>query len=59
MFTGRQIKNQIFSFFNIGKTQGHTMNLNYFLHVELYNDNLKMYNQAWEETFFPLVMIWN
>ena len=38
-FTGRQIMFQTFSFFNITKTQGHTMNLNDSLNVELYNDN--------------------
>ena len=49
MPTGRQFVYQIFSFFNIHKNQVHTMNLNDLLHVELYNDNLKMFNQAREE----------
>ena len=31
-------------------TQGHTMNLSDLLVVELFFDNLKMFNQAWEET---------
>ena len=41
---------RIFSFSNINKTQGHTMNLNDFLNFELYNSNLKMFTQASEET---------
>ena len=48
--TVRQIMFQIFSFFKINQTQGHTMNLSDLLYVELYNDNLKMFNQAWEDT---------
>ena len=49
---------QIFSFFNINKTQEHTMNLNDLLNVELYNDNLKMFNLAWEVALhWLLVMI--
>ena len=39
---------QIFSFFRINKTHGHTMNLNNLLNVEVYNDNLKAFNQTWE-----------
>ena len=27
------------------------MNLSDFLSVELYNDHLKLFNQAWEETW--------
>ena len=50
MLTSKQIMFRIFSFFNINKTQGHTMNLNELLNVGLYNDNLKMFSQAWEET---------
>ena len=30
------------------------MNLSDMANVELYNDNLKMFNQAWEETFSAL-----
>ena len=37
-------------FFNINETQGHTMILSDLLNVELHNDSLKMFNQAWEET---------
>ena len=44
--TGKQIIFQMFSFFNINKTQYQTMNLSDLLNVELYNDNLKMFNQA-------------
>ena len=54
MLTGRQILFQIFSFSNINKTQGHTMNLSYLLNVELYTDNLKVFNQPWEETLLAL-----
>ena len=54
LLTDRQIKNQIFSFFNLSKTEAHTMNLNELLDVGLYSDNLKMFNQAWEETLLPL-----
>ena len=54
LLTDRQIKNQMFSFFNINKTQAHAMNLNDLLDVGLYNDNLKMFSQAWEETLLPL-----
>ena len=39
-----------FLFSNINKTQGHTMNLSDLLFVEFFNDNLKMFNQACEET---------
>ena len=35
-------------FVSMNKTQEHTMNLSDLLHVELYNDNLKMFNQAWQ-----------
>ena len=39
------------AFFNINITQEqHTMNLLDLLDVDLYNENLKMFNQAWEET---------
>ena len=54
LLTDRQIKNQMFSFFNINKTQAHTLNLNDLLDVGLHNDNLKMFSQAWEETLLPL-----
>ena len=51
MQTGRQIMYQLRSLFNINKSQGDTVNLNDLLNVDLYNDNLKMFNQDWEETF--------
>ena len=44
-----RIGNPGFKDSNINKTLGHTMNLNDLLEVELYNDNLKMFSQAWEE----------
>ena len=42
----------------INKTQGHTVNVNAWLNVELHNDNLKMFYQAWRRTLLALVMIW-
>ena len=45
---------QVFLFFNIDESQGHTMNLSDLLCVELYNDNLKMFDEAWEETLQAL-----
>ena len=45
-----RIGNSGFKDSNINMTLGHTMNLNDLLEVELYNDNLKMFSQAWEET---------
>ena len=45
----------IFSFFNINKTQEHTMNLSDLLLVELYNENVKIFNHAWEETLLAQV----
>ena len=35
---------------NLNETQEHIVNWNALLDVELYNDNFKMFNQAWEET---------
>ena len=54
ILTGRQIIFQILSFFNNFETQEHAMNLNDMLNVELYNQNLNMFNQAWEETLLAL-----
>ena len=54
MVTSRQILLQVFLFFNCNKTQGHTMNLSDLLDVELHNDNLKIFNQAWEEPLLAL-----
>ena len=48
--TGRQIRFQVFLFFNVKKTQEHTINLSDLRNVELYYDIVKMFNQAWEET---------
>ena len=50
MLTGKQIIHQIFSFFNINKSLGHPMNLTDLLNVELHDDNLMVFNQAWKET---------
>ena len=50
MLTDRQTVFEIFSFFKVNKTQEHVVNLNDLLNVELYNDFLKMFNHAWEET---------
>ena len=54
MLTGRQSIFQKKKFFNINETQGHSMNLSDLLNVELYNDNLKMFNEAWEETLLAV-----
>ena len=54
MLTGRHIVNQIFSFFRINMTRGHTMSLNDLINVELHYDNLKAFNQTWEETLLTL-----
>ena len=56
MLTGRQIMFHIFSFFNINETQVHTMNSSELLLVELYNDNVKIFNHASEETMLALVV---
>ena len=54
MFQGRWIMCQILSSSNINWTQGHTLDLNDLLNVELYNDNLEMLNQVWEEFLLAL-----
>ena len=54
MLAGTRMMRQVLLFCNINKTPGHTMNLIDLLDVELYNDNLKMFSQAWEETFLAL-----
>ena len=53
MLTSMQIMNRICSFFIINETQGHTMNLNELITVELHNDNRKMFCQALETTISP------
>ena len=40
---------QITLFLDINKTHEHTMNLSDLLYVQLHKDNLKLFNQAWEE----------
>ena len=50
MLTGMKIMFQVPLFFNIKKTQGHTMNLSDLRSVKLHNDNLMMINHAWEQT---------
>ena len=49
-----QLMFQIFSFliFFEKKKPEHTTNSSALLNVELYNDNLKLFNQAWDETLF-------
>ena len=47
-------KHWVFLFFSINKTQADTMNLSDLLNVELYNDNLKMFNEPWEETLLSV-----
>ena len=54
MLTGWQIMLQFFSLFDINKTQGREVGLTDLLNIELYNDNLKQFNQAWEEMLLSL-----
>ena len=50
---------QVFLFLNISETQGLTMNLSDLLHVDLYNENLKMIIfRLRKKHYQPLVMIW-
>ena len=48
MLTSRQIIHQIFSFFTINKTQA--MSVTDLFNIEMRHDNLKVFNQPWEET---------
>ena len=50
LLSGSQIVHQIFLFFSIKKTDGHIADVSDLLDVELYNDNFKMFNQAWAPT---------
>ena len=50
MLTDRQLVYQIFRSSAFFETQGYTMSMNDLLHMELHSDNLKMFNQTWEET---------
>ena len=43
---------QVFLFFHINKIREHTTILSDLFDVELYDEDFKMTNQAWEETFF-------
>ena len=45
---------QFFSPFGINETQVRAMGLTDLLNIELYNDNLKQFNQAWEELLLSL-----
>ena len=54
MRPGWQIMLQFFSLFDINKTQGRAVGLTDLLNIELYNDNLKQFNQAWEEMLLSL-----
>ena len=38
------------SFIGSFESQRHTTSANDLLHMELHSDNLKMFNQTWEET---------
>ena len=49
MLTGGHV-----SVVDINKTQGRTMGLNDLLDIKWYNDNLKMFNQAWGATLLSL-----
>ena len=54
MLTGCQITLQFFSLFDINETQGRAVGLTALLNIELYNDNLKQFNQAWKEMLLSL-----
>ena len=54
MLTGWQILLQFFSLFDINKTPGRAVGLTDLLNIELYNDNLKQFNHAWEEMLLTL-----
>ena len=49
MLTSKQLKYQIFALFDISKKQGTAMGLSDLLSIELHTDNLKNFNQEWEE----------
>ena len=53
MLAGRQILFQIFSFYDINKTQG-PMGSSNLLNIEMYNDNIEQFNQAWEDISLDL-----
>ena len=48
--TGRQIACKIYVFFKINDVQGRALGWNDLLNIELRNENLKMFDQAWEDT---------
>ena len=48
---------QVFLFFHIKKIREHTTILSDLFDVELYDEDFKMTNQAWEENIF-FVMVW-
>ena len=50
MLTRRQIAFIIYAFFKINDVQGRTTSINELLNIELFNDNLIQFDQAWEET---------
>ena len=54
MLTGRQITLRIFSFFDITKTQGRALGGSDLRNIQLHSDNLRLFNQSWEEMLLTL-----
>ena len=51
MLTGRQIAFMLCAFYNV---QGRAIGMNDLLNIELRNDSLKMFDQAWDETLMAM-----
>ena len=54
MLTGRQIAYQIDAFFKLNDVPGRVSGSNDMLNIELRDDNLKMFDQTWEETLMAM-----
>ena len=54
LLTGRQIAFMICAFFEINNVHGRAMSMNDLLNIEVVNDILKKFDQAWEETLMAL-----
>ena len=48
MLTGRQIAFMVYAFFNFHDHQRGVVGMNDLLNIELVNDNLKTFDEAWE-----------
>ena len=54
MMTGRYIICRIYVYFKINNTQGRPTKLTELLNIELYHDNVRMFNQTWDETLIAI-----